>query len=130
MFYPGSDHFLIPDPNPTIFSSRIRHEKRNANLRYFFLAACDIRTKVLILVIVKKTRDPEKIHHGWIPDPGVKKHRIPDPQRYSGPDLILVNLQYSTGMDLKQILRIQIRSSGKKMKNNYIFPLLLGQIAL
>jgi hypothetical protein len=33
MFYPrsGSDHFLIPDPDQNIFSSRILHEKWNAN---------------------------------------------------------------------------------------------------
>jgi hypothetical protein len=39
IFYPGSgsDHFLIPDPNPNIFSSRILHEKWNENLTFFLL---------------------------------------------------------------------------------------------
>jgi hypothetical protein len=58
---------FIPDPDPTIFSSRIRiqkffqpgsrilHEKWNAKL-LFFLASYAFRSKVL--VIVKKIRDP------------------------------------------------------------------------
>jgi hypothetical protein len=47
MFYPGSDHFLIPDPDPTTFSSRILHENWNANL--FF---------VLLLMLSGKVVDP------------------------------------------------------------------------
>jgi hypothetical protein len=34
MFNPGSDHFLIPYPDPNIFYSRILHEKWNANLLF------------------------------------------------------------------------------------------------
>jgi hypothetical protein len=33
----GSEHFLIPDPDPIIFSSQILHEKWNANLLFFLL---------------------------------------------------------------------------------------------
>jgi hypothetical protein len=51
---------LIPDPDPNIFSSRILHEKWNANLLFF--ASYAFRRKVL--VIVKKIRDPEKIYSG------------------------------------------------------------------
>jgi hypothetical protein len=31
---------------------------------YFFLASYAFRNKILVLVIVKKIRDPEKIHPG------------------------------------------------------------------
>jgi hypothetical protein len=39
MFYPGSgsDHFLIPDADLNIFSSRIVHDKWNANLLFSWL---------------------------------------------------------------------------------------------
>jgi hypothetical protein len=46
---------------------------------YFFLASCGFRSKVVILVIVKRStiRDPEKIHP-WSRSriQGIKKHRI------------------------------------------------------
>jgi hypothetical protein len=53
--------------------------------RYFFLASYAFRSKVLVLVlvIVKKIRDPRSgIRKKFIPDPGGKKQRIldPDPQ--------------------------------------------------
>jgi hypothetical protein len=78
MFYTGSrsesDYFLFLIPDPNIFSSRILHEK-------FFLVYYDFRNKVLVLVMVKKIRDPEKIHPGsGSRIQRAKKHRIPDPQ--------------------------------------------------
>jgi hypothetical protein len=64
MFNPGSvsDHFLIPDPDPRIFhpGSYVKSGMQT----YFFLAAYAFRRKVLVLVIVKKIRDPEKIRPG------------------------------------------------------------------
>jgi hypothetical protein len=50
---------------------------------YFFIAPYAFRSKVLILIKVKKIRDLEKIH----PDSesriqGVKKHMISDPDPY------------------------------------------------
>jgi hypothetical protein len=47
----------IPDPDPNIFSSRILHEKCNANT-HFFLAAYAFRSKVLVLLLVKKIQNP------------------------------------------------------------------------
>jgi hypothetical protein len=65
MFYigAGSDHFLIPDPDPNIFHPASYINKWNANLPYLFLASYAFRSKVLVLV--KMIRDPEK----FIPDP-------------------------------------------------------------
>jgi hypothetical protein len=81
MPYPGSDHFLIPDPDPNIFSSRILHEKWNA---HFFLSSYAFRSKVLVLVIVKKIRDPRS----EIGDPRsrIRKKFIPDPEGKKAPD--------------------------------------------
>jgi hypothetical protein len=86
---------FMPDPDQTIFSSRIRiqtlfnpgyrilHEKWNANL--LFLASYAFRSKVLVLVIVKKIRDPKSgKNHPRIQ--GVKKHRLPDPYLNADPD--------------------------------------------
>jgi hypothetical protein len=56
---------FIPDPDLTIFSSRIQYEKWNANL--LFLASYAFRSKALVLVIVKKIRDPGG---NKAPDPG------------------------------------------------------------
>jgi hypothetical protein len=69
LFYPGS---------------RILQKKWNANLHFSCLYT--FRSKVLVLVIVKKIRDPEKIQPGSgsrirIKDAGGKKHRI----RNTGP---------------------------------------------
>jgi hypothetical protein len=61
-FIPDPDQTILssltPDPdNPNIFSSRIQHEKWNANL----LFSCHLCFQELIVkVIVKKIRDPEK----------------------------------------------------------------------
>jgi hypothetical protein len=83
MFYPGSgsDHFLIPDPDPNIFSSLIpdpvsymKSECKSTGYGTFFLASNAFRSKALVLFIVKKIRDPGK---KFIPDPGGKK--APDP---------------------------------------------------
>jgi hypothetical protein len=76
MLYPGSgsDHFLIPDPDPNFFLSRILNEKWNASL--FF--SC-------FLFLVRKTnRDPKK-NSFRIPDPGGKKapDLDPDPQHWA-----------------------------------------------
>jgi hypothetical protein len=62
MYYPGSDHFLIPDPDPNIFTSRILHEKWNAKL--LFSCFLCFQQQSLILSLGKKFRDPEKIHPG------------------------------------------------------------------
>jgi hypothetical protein len=43
---------------------------------YFILVSYAFRSKVLILLIVKKIRDPEKIHPR---SRGVKKDQVPDP---------------------------------------------------
>jgi hypothetical protein len=73
---------FIPDPDPTIFSSRIQtffhpgsrilHEKWNAILLLFVLLLMLSGAKTS--VIVKEIRDPEKIHPGSggkkTPDPG------------------------------------------------------------
>jgi hypothetical protein len=78
---------FIPDPDPTFFScriqklfhpgSRILHEKWNTNL--LFLASYAFKSKVLVLVIVKKIRNPGS-GKKLIPDPDLgsmsKKHRI------------------------------------------------------
>jgi hypothetical protein len=80
MFYPGSEseHFLDPDPN--MFSSRILHDKWNANLPVLFSSFLLFQEQSLSLCHSQKIRDPDKIHPGWIriPDPGGKK--APDPQ--------------------------------------------------
>jgi hypothetical protein len=78
----GSDHFLILDPDLNIFildpGSYMKMEYKLTRYwyPYFFLASYAFRSKVL----VKKIRDPEKIHPGsgsWIQ--GAKKHQISDP---------------------------------------------------
>jgi hypothetical protein len=61
----------VPDPDPNIFSYRILHEKWNANI--LLLASYASRSKVLVLVIVKKIWDPRsRIWKKFItdPDPG------------------------------------------------------------
>jgi hypothetical protein len=64
MFYLGSefDLVLIPDPDPNIFypGSYMKVECKLTQYRYFFLAFYAFRSKVLVLVIVivKKIRDP------------------------------------------------------------------------
>jgi hypothetical protein len=53
---------------------------------YFFLASYGVKSQVLVLVIVKKTRELGS-RKQFIPDPdpggsriqGVKKHQFPDP---------------------------------------------------
>jgi hypothetical protein len=72
----GSKHFFIPVPGSYM---------KSGMQTYFFLAFYAFRSKVLVLVIpvVKKIRDPEKIHPGsGSRNQGVKKPRIldPDPQ--------------------------------------------------
>jgi hypothetical protein len=65
---PGSKHFFILDPGSYI---------KSGMQTYFFVASYGFRSKVIVLVIVKKIRLPEKIHPD--PDPeiqGLKKHRI------------------------------------------------------
>jgi hypothetical protein len=64
VFYPGSHHFLIPDPDPNIFSSRIPDPTLKVECNLPFFASFAFRSKVLVLVfvIVKKFRDPKKIH--------------------------------------------------------------------
>jgi hypothetical protein len=47
MFYPGSDHFLIPDPTCKV-------------AKLLFLASYAFKSKVFVLVKVIKIRDPEK----------------------------------------------------------------------
>jgi hypothetical protein len=60
MFYYGSEHFLIPDRDPNIFSSGIseRSYTKSGGLSYFFLASHGVRSKVLVLVIIKNIRNP------------------------------------------------------------------------
>jgi hypothetical protein len=102
---------IIPDPDPTIFSSRIwiqpffhsgsriLHEKWNTN---FFLVSFAFRSKGLVVVIVKKIRDPRSgIRKKFIPDSdpdpgGVKKHRIPDPQHWGNSTLVCHLLFHDT----------------------------------
>jgi hypothetical protein len=73
-FYPGSDHFLIPDPDPNIFSSRTLHEKWNANL----LFPCCLCFKEQSLRLSHSQKDPGSGKNSSRIQ-GVKKHRIPDP---------------------------------------------------
>jgi hypothetical protein len=63
----GSKHYFKPDPGSYM---------KSGMQTYFFLASSDFRSKVLVLVIVKQSRDP-KSGKKFIPDPGGKKHRIP-----------------------------------------------------
>jgi hypothetical protein len=78
----------IPESDPTIFSSRIPDPNifnpgssiKNGMQTYFFLASYAFRSKVFVLVIVKKTRDPRSGRNSSrirIPEPGGKK--APDP---------------------------------------------------
>jgi hypothetical protein len=68
--HPGSRSKLlfIPDPG-SYMKSRMQ--------TYFFLAYA-FRSEGLVLIIIKKIRDPEKIHPGYRIQ-GVKKHLSPDP---------------------------------------------------
>jgi hypothetical protein len=84
MFYPGSgsDHLLSPDPDPNIFSS--------PNI---FLASYAFKSKFLVLVIVKKIRDPEKIH----PGSRIQGLKAPDPQHWFGASVLQsMSRYYST----------------------------------
>jgi hypothetical protein len=62
MFYPGSEHLLIPGPDPNMFSSRIIHEKSGMQA-YFFLASFGFRWQ-------RSGKNSSQIR---IPDPGGKK---------------------------------------------------------
>jgi hypothetical protein len=63
--------YFIQDPDPTIFSSRIRIQTffhpgsymKSGMQIYFFLVSYAFRSKK-ILILVKQIRDPEKIHLG------------------------------------------------------------------
>jgi hypothetical protein len=69
MFYPGSgsDHFLILDPDPNIFSSG--SYVKSGMQTNFFLASYAFGSKVLVLAIVKKIGDPRC---------GIRKKFMPD----------------------------------------------------
>jgi hypothetical protein len=66
----GSKHFFIPDPESYM---------KSGTQTYVFLASYAFRSKILILVVVKKIRDPDKNSSRT---PGVKKHRILDPEHW------------------------------------------------
>jgi hypothetical protein len=78
MFYTGSgsDYFLILDPDPNIFSSRILHEKWNANLPF----SC-------FLCFQEQSLSPRSgIQKKFIPDPDPAS-RIQDLGGKKAPDL-------------------------------------------
>jgi hypothetical protein len=72
-------------PYPNIFSSRIQiqtffspwilHEKWNANL----LFSCFLCFQEQSLSLIHSQKDLRSVIQKFIPDPGVKKHRIPNP---------------------------------------------------
>jgi hypothetical protein len=88
MFSPGSriltDHFLLPDPgsgSKIFFIPYPGSYMKSGMQTFFFLASYAFRNKLLVLIIVKKIRDPEKNSSRIrIPVPRGKKHRIPDLQ--------------------------------------------------
>jgi hypothetical protein len=74
LFYPGSgsDHSSIQNPG---------FYKKSGMKTYFYLSSYAFRSKVLVIVIVKKIRDQGSgKHSSWIriPDPGGKK--APEPR--------------------------------------------------
>jgi hypothetical protein len=79
MYYPGSDHFLIPGPDPTIFSSRILQEKWNANLLFScFLSFQEQNLSLSHSKKKKKIQDPRS-GKKFIPDPVPGSTKAPDP---------------------------------------------------
>jgi hypothetical protein len=72
MFYPGSDFFLIPVPDPNIFSSCIPHEKWNANL----LFSCFLWFQEQSLSLSHSQKDPRSGFRKNIPDPQHWVHRF------------------------------------------------------
>jgi hypothetical protein len=77
----GSDNFLISNPG---FGSKhffIAGAYMKSGMQtYFFLDSYAFRTKVPVLVLVKKTWDPEsEIRKKFIPDPDPWDKKAPDP---------------------------------------------------
>jgi hypothetical protein len=91
MFYPGSgsEQFSI-HPNPNIIipdpGSYTKRVMKNNNYRYLFSCSLLFQEHVLIVKkIIHFGSESGKIYPGsgyWIQ--GVKKHRIPDPDRNTG----------------------------------------------
>jgi hypothetical protein len=78
MFYPGSgsDHFLIPDSDPNIFSCRILHEKMYANL----LFSCSLCFQEQSLSLSQSQKDlGSRKNSSWIRISNPEGKKAPDP---------------------------------------------------